>query len=280
MTKERCFQTLLSQIVRAVVDGNLPPMTEVVKLHTFLNQLDVLEIHHPVHALEALGDWVPRLLDGIATSSLITIKHPPLMLQASTQQSTIYMDLVVDAMATIPHPSVNPRCLSALIPEPRFTVCEVFSHKIEGGKLSYWVRWEGNDFYEMEVYKNLHHLTIFKEYEDNIVPVVPTGTRVRSAKQKATLDNYEYYLRLRDEAISQLTEEFDTDDEDDQVAVMQQDRHSFSPMEHIASDDSMSWGDLLVADDDGPFLPSNLDLGGSFGAAGPSYQGELFSWRE
>jgi hypothetical protein len=271
MTKERCLETLLTQIVRAIVDGNIPPMTEVLKLHTFLNNLGVFEARHPVHAIEALEDWVPRLLDGIATSSLITIQHPPLMLQASTQQSTIYMDLVVDAMATIPQPSSNPRCLTALIPEPRFTVCEVFGHKIEGGKLSYWVRWEGNDFYETEVYKNLHHLTIFKEYEDSIVPIVPTGTRVRSAKQKATLDNYEYYLRLREEAISQLTEEFDTDDED---------LHVFSPMEHIASDDSMSWGDLLVADDDGPFMPSNLDLGGSFGAAGPSYQGELFSWRE
>ena len=65
MTKERCFQTLLNQIVRAIVDGNLPPMTEVLKLHMFLNQLDVLEVRHPVHALEALGDWVPRLLEGI-----------------------------------------------------------------------------------------------------------------------------------------------------------------------------------------------------------------------
>ena len=130
MTKERCFQTLLNQIVRAVVDGNLPPMTEVVKLHTFLNQLDVLEIHHHVHALEALGDSVPRLLEGISASALIDIKHPPLMLQASTQQSTPYMDLVVDAMATVP------RRLSAPNPEPRFTVCEVFSHKIEDGELT------------------------------------------------------------------------------------------------------------------------------------------------
>ncbi len=279
MTKERCFQTLLNQIVRAIVDGNLPPMTEVLKLHTFLNQLDVLEVRHPVHALEALGDWVPRLLEGISSSALITIKHPPLMLPASTQQSTIYMDLVVDAMATIPHPSSNPRCLTALIPEPRFTLCEVFSHKIEGGKLSYWVRWEGNDFYGMEVYKNLYHLTIFMEYEDSIVPVVPTSARV-GVKQKAALDKYEYYIRLRNEAISQLTEEFDTDDEGDQVAVMQQDRQSFAPLEHVASVESMSWGDLLVADEDGPFMPSNLDLGGSFGAAGPSYQGELFSWRD
>jgi hypothetical protein len=272
------LETLLTQIVRSIVDGNIPPMTEVLKFHTFLNNLGVFEARHPVHAIEALKDWVPRLLDGIATSSLITIQHPPLMLQASTQQSTIYMDSVLDAMATIPQPSSNPRCPTALIPEPRFTVCEVFGHKIEGGKLSYWVRWEGNDFYETEVYKNLHHLTIFKQYEDSIVPIVPTGTRVRSAKQKATLDSYEYYLRQREEAISQLMEEFDTDDEDDQIAVKQQDHHTFSPMEHIASDDSMSWGDLLVADD--AFMPSNLDLGESFGAAGPSYQRELFSWRD
>jgi hypothetical protein len=277
MTKERCFETLLNQIVRAIVDGNLPPMTEVVKLHTFLNQLSVLEARHPAHAIETLGDWVPRLLEGITSSTHVTIKHPPLMLQASTQQSTIYMDLVVDAMAT--NPSSNPR-LTALAPEPRFTLREVFGHKIEDGKLSYWVRWEGNDFYEGEVYRNIHHLNVFKEYGGSIVPVIPSGNRCRSAKQKAAFDNYEHYLRLRDEAISQLTEEFDTDDEGegDQVAAVQQDRHNFSPLEHVASDESMSWGDLLVADDDGPFMPSNLDLGGSFGAAGPSIQGDLFSW--
>jgi hypothetical protein len=214
MTKERCLETLLTQLVRSIVDENIPSKTEIVKFHTFLNNLGVFEARHPVHAIEALEDWVPRLLDGIASSSRFTIQHPPLTLQASTQQSTIYMDSVLDAMATFPQPSSNPCCLTALIPEPRFTVCNVIGHKIEGGKLSYWVRWEGNDFYEAEVYKNLHHLTIFKQYEASIVPIVPTGTRVRSAKQKAKLDSYEDYLRLRDEAISQLTEEFDTEDED------------------------------------------------------------------
>ncbi len=50
--------------------------------------------------------------------------------------------------------------------------------------------------------------------------------------------------------------------------------------EQIESEDSMSWGSLLVAEDDSFFMPSNLDLGGSFGDAGPSHQGELFDWEE
>jgi hypothetical protein len=278
MTKEQCLETLLTQLVRSIVYENIPSKTEIVKFHTFLNNLGVFEAQHPVHATAALEDWVPRLLDGIATSSRLTIQHPPLMLQASTQQSTLYMDSVLDAMATVPQSSSNPCCHTALIPEPRFTVRNVIGHKIEGGKLSYWVQWEGNDFYEAEVYKNLHHLAVFKQYEASIVPIVPIGTRVRGSRQKAKLDSYEDYLRLRDEAISQLTEEFDTEDEDDQVAVTQQDYLTGSPMEHISSDDTISWGDLLVAED--ALMPSNLDLGGSFGAAGPSYQGELFSWRD
>jgi hypothetical protein len=270
MTKEQCFQTLLNQMVRAVVDGNLPAMTVVVKFHTFLSQLDALETCNPAYALEALGDWVPRLLKGIADSSLVIITHPPVMLQSSTQQSTLYMDLVVDAIATVP-------CrLSASNSEPRFTVVEVFNHKIEDGNLAYWVRWEGNDFYELEVYKNLYHLTVFKDYEDKIKP--PSG-RVRGVKSRATLDNYNQYITLRDKAVSQLTEEFDTDEDDDQVIALQPAQFP-SPMEQFASDDSMSWGDLLVAEDDSIFMPSNLDLGGSFGAAGPSQQGELFNWRE
>jgi len=257
MAREQCFQQLLNQIVRSVVDGNIPAMAEVVKLHTFLSQLDALETCSPAYALDALGDWVPRLLKGIANSSLVIITHPPVMLQSSTQQSTFYMDLVVDAIATVP-------CrLSASNPEPRFTVVEVFNHDIENGDLAYWVRWEGNDFYELEVYKNLYHLTVFKDYEDSIKPA---NGRVRGVKARATLDNYNQYIILRDKAVSLLTEEFDTDEDDDQVIALQPAQFP-SPMEQFTSDDSMFWGDLLEADDDGMFMPSNLDLGGSFGAA-------------
>jgi hypothetical protein len=279
MTKEQCFQSLLKQMVRAHVDGRLPAMTMVCKLHTFLTQLDAMESCNPVFALEALGDWVPRLLQGIADSTLVTIHHPPVMLQAPTEQSTIYMDLVVDAMAI--NPSSNPHH-TALAPEPRFTLCEVIGHKIVAEKLAYWVRWEGNGFFEEEVYQNIHHLDVFKDYEKSIVPAPLSGNRCRSAKQKAALISYEHYLRLRDEAVSLLTEEFDTDDEGEvyQVSAVQQDMHNSSPLEHVASDDSISWGDLLVADDDGHFMPSNLDLGGSFGTAGPSIQGDLFSWMD
>jgi hypothetical protein len=257
-------------MVRSVVDGNIPAMAEVVKLHTFLSQLDALETCSPTYALEALGDWVPRLLKGIADSSLVIITHPPVMLQSSTQQSTFYMDLVGDAIATVP-------CRhSASTSDPRFTVVEVFNHKIEDGNLAYWVRWEGNDFYELEVYKNLYHLTIFKDYEEKIKP---SSGRVRGVKSKVALDNYNQYITLRDKAVSLLVEEFDTDEDDDQVIALQPAQFP-SSLEQFASDDSMSWGDLLVAEDDSFYMPSNLDLGGSFGEAGPSHQGEPFNWKE
>ena len=73
MTKEQFCQTLLKLMVRANVDGHLPALTMVCKLHTFLTQLDAMESCDPVFALEALGDWVPRLLQGIADSTLVTI---------------------------------------------------------------------------------------------------------------------------------------------------------------------------------------------------------------
>ena len=153
------------------------------------------------------------------------------------------------------------------------------------GKLAYWVRWEGNSFFEEEVYQNIHHLDVFKDYESSIVPLhwaILSINKCKSSKQKAALVSYEHYLRLRDEAVSLLTEEFDTEDEGEgnQVSAVQQCMHNFSPLEHVASDDSISWGDLLVAEDDGHFMPSNLDLGGSFGTAGPSIQGDLFSWMD
>jgi hypothetical protein len=55
---ENSKESLLTQIVRSIVDGNIPPMTEVLKFHTFLNNLGVFEARHPVHAIEALEDWV------------------------------------------------------------------------------------------------------------------------------------------------------------------------------------------------------------------------------
>ena len=242
MTKEQYYQTLLKLMVRAHVDGQLPAITMACKFQTFLTQLDALESFDPVFALEALGDWVPRLLQGIADSALVTIHHPPAMLQASTQQSTIYMDLVVDAMAI--NPSSNPHH-AVLTPEPRFTLCEVIGHKMVADKLAYWVRWEGNSFFEEEVYQNIHHLDIFKDYEKSIVPLhwaILSVNRCKSSKQKAALVSYAHYLKLRDEAASLLTEEFDTEDEGEgsQVPAVQQGMHHSSPLEHVASDDSIS----------------------------------------
>jgi hypothetical protein len=249
-----------------VVDGNIPAMTEVVKLHTFLSQLDALETYNPDYALDALGDWVPRLLRGIEDSSLVIITHPPVMLQSSIQQSTHFMDLLEDAIATVP--------IQSTVSEPRFIVVEVFDHIIDkDGRLAYWVLWEGNAFYELEQYRNLHHLKVFRDYE---VTLIPSG-RPRSAKARAFLAAFNQYTALRDKEVSMLTEEYDTDEEDDQVIIM--DPAQFpSPFDHFTSDDSMSWGDLLLEDD--MFMPSSLDLGGSFGDAGPSHQGEPFDWKE
>jgi hypothetical protein len=263
------METMLIQLVRAIVYDNIPSRTEMATFHTFLNNLEVFEAQHPAHASASLEDWVPRLLDGIATSSQLIIQHPPLTLQSSAEQSNHFMDSVLDAIATVPG------CHETIIPELRFTVIFIMSHRIIGEQLSYWVQWEGTEHYEPEVYANLHHLDIFKQYEIRIAASIPT--KARTPRQKAEIESYQNYLRLRDEAFSQLTEEFDTEDED-QVELQQQIYLTGSPMEHITSDDTISWGSLLVTED--ILMPTNLDLGGSFGEAGPSCQGEPFSWMD
>jgi hypothetical protein len=235
-----------------------------------MSTLDALESSSPVYALEALTDWVPRILQGIADSTLLTIVHPPVMLQSSIQQSTHFMDLLEDAIATVPIQS------AASNSEPRFKIVEVFNHKVVRGRLAYWVRWEGDDFYVLEVYKNIHHLTIFEAYEKSIEP--PSG-RVRGVKSTVAHETYRRYITLRDREASSLIEEFDTEDDDGQEIALHPAPEP-TPMEQLESDDSMSWGSLLVAEDDSFYMPSNLDLGGSFGDAGPSHQGELFDWKE
>jgi hypothetical protein len=264
MAKEHCFRQLLSQLLRSMVDENTPAMTEVIRLHTFISQLDALETHNPSYALDALEDWVPRLLRGIENSPQVTIIHPPAMQLSTNEQSNPFMDLLEDAIATVPtQPAVT---------EPRFTVVEVFAHIItEEGRLAFWVLWQGDTAYELEQYQNLHHLRVFMDYE---VTLLPTG-RASSAKAKAAHDVYNQYIALRDKEHSMLTEEYDTEEEDDIVIITDPEQFP-SPFDNFSSDDTMSWGDLLLEDD--LFMPSSLDLGGSFGDAGPSHQGEPFDW--
>jgi hypothetical protein len=239
-----------------------------------------MEFYDPAFALEALGDWVPRLVQGITDSgALVTIQHPPAM-HSTTQQSTPYMDLLVDAIVTVPSSIPVPED-----PTLRFTLRKVVSHRIVADKLTYWVLWEGNTDCEEEVYQNIYHLDVFRDYERSIVPLhwaIQAFSRCKSAKQKANMAHYTLYLKLRDEAVSLLTEEFDTESEDEEnlVTAVQQDMQHSSPLENIASDDSISWGDLLVPGDAGQFMPTNLDLGGSFGAEGPQIHGDFFSWMD
>jgi hypothetical protein len=266
MTRDRCLQQLLSLYARAALEGNLPSVTTLTAFHNFMSTLDALETSSPVFALGALTDWVTRILQGIADSTPATSVQPMILLPPS-QQSTTYMDLVEDAMVPVPIQ------LTPAVPELRFTVIFIMSHRIVRDKLSYWVQWEGTEYYEPEVYANLHHLEIFRQYETRLAASTPL--RARTPAQKVEIEQYQHYIRLRDEAISLLIEEFDTDDEEP-AEPLQQCHHASSPLEHFSSEETISWDSLLVASD--IFMPTNLDLGGSFGQAGPSYQGEPFNW--
>jgi hypothetical protein len=269
MTKENCLQQLLCQFARAAHDGHLPSVTMLANFTTFMSNLDALEASSRVYALEALTDWVPRILQGIADSTLHAVVLPPVLLM-STPQSTPYMDLMEDAIATVPFHS------AASHTEPRFRIVEVLNYKIVRGTLAYWVMWEGDDFHVLERYRNIHHLTLFKDFEMSIKP--PCG-RIRGANAIAAQAAYRRYVTLRDKEASAVIEEYDTEDDDSQeVALLP--TPITNPMEQLESEDSMSWGSLLVAEDDSFFMPSNLDLGGRFGEAGPSQQVELFDWKE
>jgi hypothetical protein len=269
MTKENCLQQLLCQFARAAHDGHLPSVTMLANFTTFMSNLDALEASSRVYALEALTDWVPRILHGIADSTLHAVVHPPVLLM-STPQSTPYMDLMEDAIATVPFHS------AASHTEPRFRIIEVLNYKIVRGTLAYWVMWEGDDFHVLERYRNIHHLTLFKDFELSIKP--PCG-RIRGSNAIAAQAAYRRYVTLRDKEASAVIEEYDTEDDDSQeVALLP--TPITNPMEQLESEDSMSWGSLLVAEDDSLFMPSNLDLGGRFGEAGPSQQVELFDWKE
>jgi hypothetical protein len=269
MRRENCLLQLLCQLARAAHDGQLPSATTLANFTTFISNLEVLEASSKDYALEALTDWVPRLLQGIADSALQTVVHPPVLLQSTPQQSTPYMDLMVDAIATVPFQSAESHT------EARYKIVEVVGYKILNGSLSYWVMWEGDNFHVLEKFGNIHHLDIFKAYERSITPPV---CRARGAVAIAAQETHRRYMTFRDKEASTLIEEYDTEDDDSQeVALHPTTIFVPTPLDQMESEDSMSWGSLLV-EEDGFFLPSNLDLGGTFGEAGPSYQGELFDW--
>ena len=272
------MEVMLQQIVRAIVDENMPCRMEMLKFHTFLNQLGVMESVHPVHAIAALGDWVPRILQGISDSALLTprrtIQHPPMTLNAPTEESTPYMDLMWDALTTVPEPVLTPpppsRIVTSRTPstEPRFIVEEVLDIIIKSGVLKYWVKWLKTDYYQQEVYKNLYHLEVFKEFEERIRPGAIINNKL------ITTHKYNTYIRLRDAEHSNLEDEYDTNsdtegDDDQQAMVITQEPCSSSGAA-LESEDSLSWGDLLTDD----LLDNNLldfGEGTSYGAAGPSH---------
>jgi hypothetical protein len=252
-----------------------------------------MEAMHPEFAISALGDWVPRILQGISDTAMLTprctIQHPPLTL-ASTNESTPYMDLMRDAVATEPEPPVppphvfapprlpciitTPRAVSKPKPDPRYIVEEVFSFVVKNGVLRYWVKWLNTTYYQQEAYKNLYHLEIFKDFEANLVPGATIFSQGKVATKLLTLQRYNEYILLRDAEISNLVEEYDTDseeEEDDQQAMVtiQEPVSSFEAA--LESEDSLSWGDLLANADLLMDSPRDFGEGTSMGAAGPSH---------
>jgi hypothetical protein len=290
MAKDRCLQLLLIQVVRAVIENTLPSMTLMTKLHTFLGQFDVLHELHPIHAVEALGDWVPRLLEGITASSILVIQHPPLMLTSSTSSLT-YMDSVLDIIAT-PTPPVctippSPAQATPEPPEPRFTVDRVTGYFIDADvDLFYWVVWEHESVPKPEVYKNLYHLTVFKKFERGIRPRSRSNKSGAYESFSSRRREYKRYITLRNLERDRLVgqpEEYDTPSDSDQVMPAPplqmvepttQQMFSSSPLRNVSSNNSLSWTDLMVNLEDDCDMASTLDMEGTFGQAGPSDLGK------
>jgi hypothetical protein len=204
------------------------------------------------------------------------------------------MDSVLDIIATVPCTPTPPVCIdppsqpsqTRVTPEPRFKVDQILDFFIEDDVLYYWVLWEGENKPKPEVYENLHHLTVFHAFERRIRPrpnsTKRTATNVTFQERK---ERYKRYLIFRDGERSKLKEEYDTSSDEDRDQVITaplqqlfdsppQQLFEASPLGNFSSDDSLSWGDLLVNLEDERYMSSSMDLTGSFGQAGPSHLGE------
>jgi hypothetical protein len=162
----------------------------------FLLQSEKMESIHPSFFVEALSDWVPRLLKSIEDATFITIQHkrraaspafagPPTTLSTP---STSLMALMYDAMCTetdtTPVPSTP----------PRFKVCVIDKHTYNKviRRLEYNVHWEGvGSVTTNEPYYNIHHLDALGKYERTIQP--SKGNRT-SGTGRATTRKWEAYM--------------------------------------------------------------------------------------
>jgi hypothetical protein len=75
MAKDLYLTMLITLLLRAILDDSLPGHIELGILLTFLLQSDKTEAINSSYFIDALDNWVPRLMKGIGNASLITIQH-------------------------------------------------------------------------------------------------------------------------------------------------------------------------------------------------------------
>jgi hypothetical protein len=169
MAKDLYLTALITLLLRAILDDSLLGHIELGLLLMFLLQSDKTEAINPAYFIDALSDWVPRLMKGIEDVFSITIQHKrhatSPVVEPSTSLSTpswSFMALMNDAMwtgtASTSVPSTPPRYKVSLIRKHTYNSVD--------GRLAFMVNWEGEDAVPtFEPFSSLHHLDALGDYE-------------------------------------------------------------------------------------------------------------------
>jgi hypothetical protein len=190
-------------------------------LLTFLLQSDKMESIHPSSFIDALSDWVPRLMKGIEGATHITIQHKQRaaspVLEPSTSLSTpssSLMALMYDAMWT----ETATTLVSSTPPRYKVRLIDNHTYNDVTGRLEYRVNWEGEDAVPTtEPYSHLHHLDALGNNERTLQPLKGNQSRGRGRAMARTWSAY--YLQKNLE-LAEIISEDDTDSDTSETAAV------------------------------------------------------------
>jgi hypothetical protein len=206
MAKDIYFSALLTLLLRAIIDDNLPSYSELELLLAFLLHAETAGRIHNSFFTEALSDWVTRMIKGIEAATFTPSGHmrrsrilesetPSLSLSTPPSSFTALLnDAIGKETVIIPTPSTP----------PRFKVRAINDHDIDGrGRLSFNVQWEGEGSLDtQEPYSELHHLDALDAYDLSIRPALSSG---------AAATKWSVYQLQKGVELLELVSEDDTD---------------------------------------------------------------------
>jgi hypothetical protein len=140
MANDIYFSTLLTLLLRAIIDDSLPSHSELEHLLAFLLHAKTAERIHSSFFTEALSDWVTRLIKGIEAATFIPSGHKRRTQILESETSSLSLSTSPSSLTAMLNNVIGKETVVTSTPStpPRFKVLSIDDHEIDGrGRLSF-----------------------------------------------------------------------------------------------------------------------------------------------